>query len=78
MSQQPYRLVETDVFAAMVTSSLLLALTLEKIAPRQQVNHAFQEVLSEQRNIYNLTERQRIIALRLCKEILDKVYKGQE
>lgn len=78
MSQQPYRLVEVDVFAAQLTSSQLLALTLEKIAPRQQVDQAFQEVLSEQRNMYDNTERQRIIILQLCKRLLDKAFEGQK
>ena len=78
MSQQSYRLVEADVFAAQLTAHFLLGLTLGKLAPRHTVDQVFQEVLTDHRNIYNLTERQRIIALRLCKEILDKVYEEQE
>ena len=81
MGQQPHRrvkLVEEDVFAAQVTSSMLLALTLEKIAPRQQVDQALQEVLHEQRDMYDNTERQRINVLRICTVLLDKAYAGQE
>ena len=74
MSEEPYPRIDPDLLEAFPIALLLLGLCLEKIAPRHKVDQVFAEVLSDHREIADLTEQQRILVVRICNQILDRVY----
>ena len=78
MNQDPFRPIDPDFQKALPTVLLLLGLCLERVVPRHKADQILAEVLSDNREIAELTERQRLLVLRLCHMILDRIYRKQE
>ena len=78
MNQDPFRPIDPDLLEALPIALLLLGLCLERVVPRHKADQILAEVLSDNREIAELTERQRLLVLRVCHKILDRIYKEQE
>ena len=75
MSQKPFIRVDLDAWKAQAVALVLFGLCIGRALPRHRLEQILAEVLSDNRDILELTEIQRRLVLRLCYKTLDRIYK---
>ena len=75
MSQKSYPRVDLDAWKASHVALVLAGICLERVLSRPELDQVFADVLSDNREIAELTETQRLLTLRLCHTLFDRMYK---